>query len=114
MVAAIAYLVGLFGRMRVGLTDGIRTPFGGDFINCWSGAYLALHGQAAEVYNFVAFHEFESSVVGPQIHFLHYSYPPVLLLLTVALALLPYGWRTWFGSCRPGTASTACAEACWR
>lgn len=104
VVAAIAYVVGLFGRMRVGLTDGIRTPFGGDFINYWSGAYLALHGRAAEVYNFVAFHEFESSVVGPQIDFLHYSYPPVLLLLTVPLAVLPYVlanvvWlvSTWYG-----------------
>ncbi|WP_409187949.1 glycosyltransferase family 87 protein [Bradyrhizobium sp. RDM4] len=104
VVAAIAYVIGLFGRMRVGLTDGIRTPFGGDFINYWSGAYLALHGRAAEVYNFVAFHEFESWVVGPQIDFLHYSYPPVLLLLTVPLALLPYVlanmvWlvSTWYG-----------------
>lgn len=104
VIAAIAYVIGLWNRMRVGLTDGIRTPFGGDFINYWSGAYLALHGRAAEVYDFAAFHAFESSVVGPHIDFLHYSYPPVLLLLTAPLALIPYVpahsvWivSTWYG-----------------
>ena len=103
VVAVIGYLVDLFGRTRVGLTDGIRSPFGDDFINYWSGAYLALHGRAAEVYNFVAFHDFETSVVGPHIDSYHYSYPPVLLL-TAPLALLPYVpalfvWlaSTWYG-----------------
>lgn len=104
VIAIIAYVVHLFGQTRVGLTDGIRTPFGGDFINYWSGADLALHGRAADVYSFVAFHDFETSVVGPEIDFLHYSYPPVLLLLTAPLALLPYVpavfvWlaATWYG-----------------
>lgn len=103
-VAAIGYVVDLLGRTRVGLTDGIRSPFGDDFINYWSGAYLALHGRAAEVYDFVAFHDFETSVVGPHIDLYHYSYPPVLLLLTAPLALVPYVpalfvWlaSTWYG-----------------
>jgi hypothetical protein len=104
VVAAIFYLIDLLGRTRVGLTDGIRSPFGDDFINYWSGAYLALHGRAAEVYDFVAFHDFETSVVGPHIDLYHYSYPPVLLLLTAPLALVPYVpalfvWlaATWYG-----------------
>lgn len=103
-IAAIAYLIDLLGRTRAGFTDGIRSPFGDDFINYWSGAYLALHGRAAEVYDFVAFHEFETSVVGPHIDFYHYSYPPVLLLLTAPLAVIPYvpalfAWlaSTWYG-----------------
>ena len=82
----------------------MRAPFGSDFINYWSGAYLALHGRAAEVYNFVAFHNFETSLIGSQIDFYHYSYPPVLLLLSAPLALLPYVpalflWlgSTWYG-----------------
>ncbi|WP_311972375.1 glycosyltransferase family 87 protein [Bradyrhizobium campsiandrae] len=97
-------MIDLLGRSRVGLTDGIRSPFGDDFINYWSGAYLALHGRAAEVYDFVAFHGFETSVVGPHIDFYHYSYPPVLLLLTAPLAIVPYVpalfvWlaSTWYG-----------------
>ncbi|WP_271613753.1 glycosyltransferase family 87 protein [Bradyrhizobium sp. CCBAU 51627] len=104
VVAAIGYVINLLGRTRVDLTDGIRSPFGDDFINYWSGAYLALHGRAAEVYDFVAFHDFETSVVGPHIDFYHYSYPPVLLLLTAPLALVPYvpalfAWlaATWYG-----------------
>lgn len=104
VIAAIAYVVDLVGRARVGPTDGIRDPFGADFINYWSGAYLALHSRAAEVYNFVAFHDFETSLIGSQIDFYHYSYPPVLLLLTAPLALVPYVpalfvWlaSTWYG-----------------
>ena len=65
-------------------------PFGDDFINYWSGAFLAWHGRAAEIYNPAAFHVFEQSVVGAAIQAYHYSYPPVLLLLSAPLALLPY------------------------
>ncbi len=103
-IAAITYVVDLLGRTRIGPTDGVHDPFGADFINYWSGAYLALHGRAAEVYNFVAFHDFETALIGHQIYFYHYSYPPVLLLLTAPLALLPYAaalvaWlaSTWYG-----------------
>lgn len=104
VIAAIAYVLDLLRQTRVDLTDGIRRPFGDDFINYWSGAYLALHGRAGEVYDFVAFHVFETSVVGQQIDSYHYSYPPVLLLMTAPLALVPYVpalfvWlaATWYG-----------------
>ena len=63
-----------------------------------------MHGRAAEVYDFLAFHTFEQSVTGPHIQFYHYSYSPVLLLLTLPLALIPYVpalglWlvATWYG-----------------
>lgn len=104
VIAAIAYVVDLLRQTRVDLTDGIHRPFGDDFINYWSGAYLALHGRAAEVYDFLAFHVFETSVVGPHIDPYHYSYPPILLLLSAPLALVPYVpalfvWlgATWYG-----------------
>jgi Glycosyltransferase family 87 len=104
VIAAVAYLVDLLRQTRVGLTDGVDRPFGDDFINYWSGAFLALHGRAAEVYDFLAFHAFESSVTGPNIDLYHYSYPPVLLLLTAPLAVVPYVpplgvWLagTWYG-----------------
>jgi hypothetical protein len=72
------------------LTDGAGRPFGDDFINFWSGPFLAWHHRVAEIYNFGAFHAFEQSVVGEQLQGYHYSYPPTLLLLMAPLALVPY------------------------
>jgi hypothetical protein len=104
VVASVAYLIDLLRQTNDGLTDGIRRPFGDDFVNYWSGAFLALHGRATEVYDFLAFHTFEASITGPNIDYYHYSYPPVLLLLTLPLALFPYVpalgiWlvATWYG-----------------
>jgi len=103
-VAPIIYLGDLLQQTQDGLSDGIRRPFGDDFVNYWSGAFLALHGRVQQVYDFFAFHAFEQSVTGPTIDFYHYSYPPVLLLLTLPLALIPYVpalgvWlvATWYG-----------------
>jgi hypothetical protein len=102
--AGIIYVVDLLRQTQDGLTDGIRRAFGDDFVNYWSAPFLALHGRAAEVYDFAAFHLFEQSVTGPNIGFYHYSYPPLLLLLTLPLAFVPYVpalgvWLvgTWYG-----------------
>lgn len=88
--AAIVYAFDLWRQTQDKLTDGAGRPFGDDFVNYWSGAFLALHGRAAEVYDFNAFHAFEQSVVGVAVGPFHYSYPPVLLLLMAPLALVPY------------------------
>jgi hypothetical protein len=104
VIALAAYVIDLLRQTRDGLSDGIGRPFGDDFVNYWSGAFLALHGRAAEIYDFIAFHGFEQSVTGPNIGSYHYSYPPVLLILTLPLALIPYVpalgvWLvgTWYG-----------------
>jgi Glycosyltransferase family 87 len=104
VIACIAYVLDLLQQTHDGLSDGVRRPFGDDFVNYWSGAFLAAHGRAAEVYDFLAFHVFEQSVTGPAIQSYHYSYPPVLLLLTLPLAFIPYVpalgvWliATWYG-----------------
>ncbi len=89
-VAAAIYLFDLWQQTRDHLTNGALRPFGDDFINYWSGAYLAWHGHAAEIYDPVAFHLFQESVAGAPIQGYHYSYPPVLLLLTAPLAFVPY------------------------
>ena len=89
-VAAIAYLFDLWQQTRDHLTNGALRPFGDDFINYWSGAYLAWHGRAAEIYDPAAFHAFQQSIAGAPIQGYHYSYPPVLLLLTAPLAVVPY------------------------
>lgn len=90
VVAIIVYLVDLLAQTRDHLSNGAERPFGDDFINYWSGAYLAWHGRVNEIYDFHAFHVFEQSVIGAPIQGYHYSYPPVLLLLTAPLAMLPY------------------------
>jgi len=88
--AAIGYLVNLYPQTLDHLTDGDGRPFGDDFVNYWSAAWLALHGRAGEIYDVHAFHAFEQSVVGPAISGYHYSYPPVMLLLCAPFALIPY------------------------
>lgn len=89
-LAAISYLIDLLQQTKHGLGDGLGRPFGDDFVNYWSGAFLAFHGRVAEVYDFAAFHAFEQTVTAQSIQYYHYSYPPVLLLLTLPLALIPY------------------------
>ena len=99
-IAAIAYVVDLLRQTRDGLTDGIERPLGDDFINFWSGAFLAWHQRAAEIYNFGAFHAFEHGVVGGHLMNYHYSYPPTMLVLTAPLAFMPYipGLAVWLAA----------------
>jgi arabinofuranan 3-O-arabinosyltransferase len=48
-VAAIIYVIGLARQIGVGWSDGAGRPFGDDFVKFWCGAFLTLHGRAAEV-----------------------------------------------------------------
>jgi hypothetical protein len=89
-LAFVAYLLDLLQQTKDGLSNGLGRPFGDDFVNYWSGPFLALHGRVAEVYDFAAFHAFEQSVTAQTIQYYHYSYPPLMLLLTLPLALIPY------------------------
>src|SRR4029077_11019842 len=75
-------------------------PLGDDFVNYWSGAFLAWHGRAAEVYNWPAYHAFQTGVVGEALGTYIYGYPPVLLVLTAPLTLLPYvpGLAVWLAA----------------
>ncbi len=104
VVAFAAYVIDLLRQTHDGLSNGLGRPFGDDFVNYWSAPFLALHGRVAEVYDFDAFHAFEQSVTAQTIQYYHYSYPPVMLLLTLPLALIPYVpalfvWLsvTWYG-----------------
>lgn len=90
VLAAAFFAWDLWRTTRVGLTDGIDRPLGWDFINYWSGASLAWRGAAARVYDWNAFHAFQQALAGGPIDFFHYSYPPILLILTAPLALLSY------------------------
>ena len=89
-VAAAIYLYDLFQQTRDHFTNGMGRPFGDDFINFWSGAYLAVHGHAAEDYDPAAFHAFQRTIAGAQLEGYLYIYPPVLLVLTPPLGFVPY------------------------
>src|SRR3984957_7008220 len=89
-VAAAIYLYDLFQQTHDHFTNGMGRPFGDDFINFWSGAYLAVHGPATQVYDPAAFHAFQQSIVGGALEGYLYIYPPVLLVLTAPLGLVPY------------------------
>jgi arabinofuranan 3-O-arabinosyltransferase len=73
-----------------GFTNGEGRPLGDDFINFWAAAVLALNHRVSEIYDFAAFHAFEQAMVAAPLDFHHYSYPPVLLILTAPLAALPF------------------------
>lgn len=66
-------------------------PPGRDFINYWTGAQLAVHGKAAQVYDLRAFIGFERAHVSPAAFWRWYSYPPVALLLSLPLGLVGFG-----------------------
>lgn len=91
VIAGAALVFELTQHAKIGLTGNDGRPLGDDFINYWSGAYLALHRHAAEVYNWPVYHALLESVAGGTISpNFNYSYPPVLLILTVPFGLLPY------------------------
>ncbi|WP_367349475.1 glycosyltransferase family 87 protein [Sphingobium yanoikuyae] len=76
---------------------GAGHPFGEDFLNFWSGAHLAVTGQAGIIYDLAAFHAFETGIAGAPIDLYHYSYPPVMWLISAPFGLLPYplAWAAW-------------------
>ncbi len=88
--AVFGYFFDLLHQTHNHLVNGAGRPFGDDWVNYWSGAFLALHGRAAEIYNLYGFHSFQQSIVGAQLDGYHYSYPPVMLFITAPFALIPY------------------------
>src|SRR5437588_4951790 len=81
----------LWRKTGVGLTDGDGRPIGDDFVNYFSGAYLALHQRVAEIYHWPAYHDFQEHLVGAAVSpNYNYSYPPLALVLTLPFALMPY------------------------
>ena len=90
LASALLFARDLVNHTAKGLTDASGEPLAGDFLNIWSGARLALRGTAALVYDHPAFGAFEQGVVGPAASPGIYSYPPVALLLSLPLGLLPF------------------------
>lgn len=96
-IAGLLLCLYLARQTSVGMTDGEGHPFGEDFLNFWSGARLALTGRADAIYDIGRFHAFETLAVRAPIDLYHYSYPPVMWLISAPFALLPYplAWLAW-------------------
>ncbi len=88
--AGFGYFFDLLHQTHNHLVSAIGRPFGDDWVNYWSAAYLALHGRVAEIYDLKALHAFQETIVGSPLDGYHYSYPPVVLLLTAPFAIIPY------------------------
>ncbi len=73
-----------------GLTAADGTLLAGDFANYFAAAKAAASGQAKLVYDRTFFMAFERSLVGPASGVMLYNYPPVAMLLSLPLALLPF------------------------
>src|SRR5664279_3408834 len=88
--AVFGYFFDLYHQTQNHLLNAAGRPFGDDWVNYWSAGYLVLHGRAAEIYDLHVFHAFQQTIVGSPLDGYHYSYPPVMLLLTAPFALIPY------------------------
>lgn len=73
-----------------GNLDAFGRPLGTDFASFWTAGRLALEGRSTDVYNWAAHFQEQKLVFGPHTHFFSFAYPPPFLLLTTALATLPY------------------------
>lgn len=92
----LLYLV-VFAGQQWDRTSGIEgylypdgTPAGGDFINLWAAAKLALEGRFAEVYDPAAFMSFQAGLAGAPTGLRLWVYPSHSLLLIWPFGLMDY------------------------
>jgi Glycosyltransferase family 87 len=84
MVAAAALLVSAHGAI-----DAFGRPLGTDFSSFWSAGRMALEGRAPQAYDWAAHFEFQRRAHGVELYY-PWSYPPVFLMVAMAVATLPY------------------------
>ncbi len=64
-----------------------------DFLWLWTAGDMALRGSAIEAYDYAAFSAAQEAVVGslgPNQHYYHWIYPPILFFVVAPFSLLPY------------------------
>ena len=66
------------------------SPLAMDFVAFWSASHLALHGHAADAYNFAVLEKIESAALSHPAGILPWLYPPSFLLIVYPFALLPW------------------------
>ena len=87
VVAALVMAGDFWLRTRAGVADLDGDQIGRDFVNYWSGAKLAAQGLAAKAYDLDFFVAFERAHTVPNGSLRWYGYPPVMMLLSLPLAL---------------------------
>ena len=88
--ATVLMFVALFATAH-GTLDFLGRPLGTDFSNVWSAGWMALHGQAAEAWDWGTQAAVQRAVHhDPQVPFYGWHYPPPFMLVAALLALLPY------------------------
>ena len=86
----LACLIVMF-RQHAWILDGQGHPLVTDFLEVWVAGRTALNGAAAAAYDPVLHHAAQAVAIGHAFHgYLWWHYPPVVLFLAAALALLPY------------------------
>jgi hypothetical protein len=79
----------LIGKFAIPGAGGLTAEWlGGDFISFFAAASAAASGDAARVYDHDWFRGFEASLTGAQFFWV-YPYPPIAMLLSLPLTLLP-------------------------
>lgn len=87
---AVAFVYTCLEWTATGLRSASGNTLGDDFVLFWSGAHLAAAGDAAAAYDPPTFQAYGEAVVGGFGTYRIYVYPPVALLLSSPLALLPF------------------------
>lgn len=94
-IAAIVLAVSVVAVVAVaafsdGWTDWQGRPLGTDFSCFYTAGLLVLQGRAAEVFDPAVLGPLQLATFGPATPFYGWLYPPFFLLVTAALALVPY------------------------
>ena len=89
LVASLAGMIYLLATSN-GLNDYQGRPIGTDFSNIYAGGTYVLDGNAGVAFDPPKQHEREQAIFGAATPFYAWSYPPFLLFVAGALALMPY------------------------
>src|SRR6476660_3047076 len=86
----VGYLIQLF-RAHGWIVDANGHPLPTDFMSLWTAGHLALRGKVLSAYDPHLRHAAQLAVVGhPFRGYFDFAYPPILLFVVAALAMLPY------------------------
>ncbi|HVV78618.1 MAG TPA: glycosyltransferase family 87 protein [Pseudolabrys sp.] len=89
MLAGTVIALGYLFVTAKGTVDSFGRPVGTDFSSFWTAGRMALDGHAAAAYDWKMHWAVQKQTHGIDL-FYPWSYPPVFLLVTATLAVLPY------------------------
>lgn len=86
----LSFLWWLLEITETGLT-AVKCFTGLDFVNYWSGGYLASKFEAARLYAYGPYNQWIKDIFHPLMDYKVFSYPPNILVLLVPFGVMPYG-----------------------